>query len=336
MDLRQLRSYATVVEEGSINRAADRLNCSQPSISVQMRQLEEELGLELLTRQTRGVVPTSAGEQFYADCLRILGNVEAARQRMDDWSRDVSGALAAGIIPTISKGALPRVLPDYAEEYPNVDIRIAEAYSGTLTEWVLSGELDFALVTEPPHDPSLMQRVISTETLVLVSGRASPLEPGRPLGLRDMAPVKLLMPSQRHSLRTIIERHVAAGDIPVDRTIEIDGLYATLQFLRHSDWSTILPVTTLAEDIDDVRLTVSPIVAPATRLDYYLIHQIRRPLTQPALRLIDRLATAMQDSAAAWNAYQASAVARFEAIDVDAAGGPVPGPVPNPAAAGET
>jgi DNA-binding transcriptional LysR family regulator len=319
MDLRQLRSFVFVVEEGSINRAAERLNCSQPSVSVQMRRLEEELGLALFRRETRGVVPTPAGDRFYADCLKILGDVEAARQRMGDWSREVSGALAAGIIPTISKGALPKVLPDYTQRYPNVDIRIAEAYSGTLTQWVLDGDLDFALVTEPPHDPSLMQRVISTEPLVLVSGRASPLTPGLPLDLRDAAPIKLLIPSQRHSLRTIIERHVDAGDILVARTIEIDGLYATLQFLRHSDWSTILPVTTLAEDIDDPRLTISPIVAPATRLDYYLIHQIRRPLTQPALHLIERLTGAMQESAKAWNTYQEAAVARLAALPADAA-----------------
>ena len=101
--------------------------------------------------------------------------------------------------------------------------------------------------------------------------------------------------------------------------IEIDGLYATLQFLRHSDWSTILPVTTLAEDIDDARLTVSPIVAPATRLDYYLIHQTRRPLTQPALRLIDRLTAALRESALAWAAFQARAVANVAAARPEAA-----------------
>lgn len=313
MDLRQFRSFVAVVEEGSINRAADRLNCSQPSVSVQMRQLEQELGLMLLDRRARGVTPTPAGERFFADCLKILGDVEAARQRMGDWSREVSGALAAGIIPTISKGVLPKVLPDYAREYPSVDIRIAEAYSGTLTEWVLEGDLDFALVTEPPHDPSLDQRVVSNEALVLVSGRASPLQPGVPVALRDIAPIKLLIPSQRHSLRTIIERHVDTGDIAVERMLEIDGLYATLQFLRHSDWSTILPVTTLAEDIDDPRLTVSPIVEPATRLGYYLIHQTRRPLTQPALRLIDRLTTALRASADAWSSFQAEAVLRHAA-----------------------
>ena len=309
MDLRQMRSFAAVIEEGSINQASERLNCSQPSISVQMRQLEEELGLSLLDRQTRGVVPTPAGERFYADCLKILGDVEAARQRMDDWSREVSGSLAAGIIPTISKGALPKVLPDYTSEYPNVDIRIAEAYSGTLTGWVLEGELDFALVTEPPHNPSLYQKVVSSEPLVLVSGRTSRLTPGEPVELPAIEPIKLLIPSQRHSLRTIIERHVDAGDIAVERNIEIDGLYATLQFLRHSDWSTILPVTTLAEDIDDPRLTVSPIVAPATRLDYYLIHQTRRPLTQPALR----------ESALVWANFQAAAVARQRAVHSQAA-----------------
>ena len=97
------------------------------------------------------------------------------------------------------------------------------------------------------------------------------------------------------------------------RPRNVDGLYATLQYLRHSDWSTILPVTTLAEDIDDPRLTVSPIVAPATRLDYYLIHQTQRPLTQPSLRLIDDLTAVLRQSSAEWNAFQQAAIERAAA-----------------------
>jgi DNA-binding transcriptional LysR family regulator len=94
--------------------------------------------------------------------------------------------------------------------------------------------------------------------------------------------------------------------------MEIDGLYATLQFLRHSDWSTVLPVTTVADDIDDPKLTVSPIMAPTTRLDYYLVHQTRRPLTQPALRLIERLAKAMKESSDAWNVFQETSVRHMD------------------------
>ena len=96
MDLKQIRTFVAVYEEGSINAAADRLNAAQPSLSLQIKNLEQSLGVTLFERHARGVRPTPAGDRFYEDSRRILGDVQHATQNMHEYARGISGALDIG------------------------------------------------------------------------------------------------------------------------------------------------------------------------------------------------------------------------------------------------
>lgn len=309
MDLRHIRSFIAVYEEGSINRAAERLNCAQPSLSLQLRNLEDSLSVELFKRHARGARPTAAAERFYEHCIAILGEVESAEQHMRDWAREIAGALSVGLIPTVSKSVLPQVLPGYTERLPNVDIRVVEAFSGTLTDWVVSGELDFAIVTEPPSHEGLALRALSSEPLVVVSGAKSGFSHLAPVRLPELAPIKLVMPSQQHSLRARLERYVRTGNIAVDRLLEIDGLFGALEFIRQSDWSAILPVTTIIGDVASGKFVINPIVEPSTMIEYFMIHQTQRPLVRAASELVDDLETALKQSAAEWTGWLARTAA---------------------------
>ena len=310
MDLRHIRSFIAVYEEGSINRAAARLHCAQPSLSLQLRNLEESMSVTLFERHARGARPTPAAERFYQHCIAILGEVESAEQHMRDWAREIAGALTVGLIPTITKSVLPKVLPDYTERLPSVDIRVVEAYTGTLTDWVVSGELDFAIVTEPPDEEGLVLRALSAEPLALVSGAKSGFTHLTPVRLpNDMPPIKLVIPSPQHSLRGVIERHIRVGDIEVERLLEMDGLFGAMEFLHKSDWSSILPVSTVVDDMTSGKFVVNPIVEPVMMIEYYLIHQAQRPLDRASRELVDGLETALKQSATNWSEWQQKASA---------------------------
>jgi LysR family nitrogen assimilation transcriptional regulator len=274
MDLKQIRAFVTVFERGSINSAAANLRVAQPSLSLQIKNLEESVGVKLFERHARGVHPTAAGERFYGD---------------------------VGLIPTVTKGVLAEVLPAYMEALPNMDVRVVEAYSGNLTSWVMSGELDFALVTEPPRHDGLEMRVLSSEPLAIISGRKSGLTHLEPVRLQQMPPVKLVLPSSQHSLRAIIERYIKLGDIKVERIIEIDGLFGSLEFIRHSDFSAILPVTTIVRDLDQDDVVVNPLEDMQTTFEYFLVHQTQRPLSAAARKLVARLEEALRHTARAWD-----------------------------------
>lgn len=283
MDLRQVRYFVAVYEEGSFSRAAVRENCTQPGLSVQVAQLETMLGQRLFDRNPRGVTPTIAGKHFYTSCTTILGAVKAARQRMLDLAGSVAGRINVGVPPSFSKIALPTVLRRFAEEHPHVEVRIAEAYSGTLSQWVVAGDLELAIVTEPPADLGLETTRFFRDRLVLVRGAAAAREGGG-------TPLKLAVPSGRHSLRQKIESHQGLGASRVERTMEIDGLTATLELVRASDWVTVLPTVAVADDVRDGRLTAERIAAPELWLDYFLVQTKDLPLSVANQRFLALLA----------------------------------------------
>ncbi len=307
MDLKQIRSFVAVYGDGSINRAAEHLNIAQPSLSQQIKTLEESVGVQLFERHARGVRPTPAGDRFYDDCRKILGDVESAAQTMREFSSGVSGSLDVGLIPTVTKGVLAQVLPDFIEALPNVELRVVEAFSGTLTDWVTTGELDFAIVTEPPRHDGLEMRVLSAEPLVMVSGHKAGLAHLEPVSIKQLPSVNLVMPSAQHSLRTLIERDIKLGNITPGRVVEIDGLFGALEFIQNTDFSAILPVTTVMSDLDSGAFSVSPIVDVQASFEFFLVRQTQKPLSLAARDLVNRLEGALKHSAAAWAAIRAGA-----------------------------
>lgn len=301
MDLRHVRYFVAVYEEGSFSRAAARENCTQPGLSVQVQQLERILGQRLFNRNPRGVTATLAGRHFYASCMTILGAVKAAKQRMLDLDGRVTGRINIGVPPSFSKSALPAVLRRYAAEYPHVEVRIAEAYSGTLSQWVVAGELEIAIVTEPPADLGLEASPFFRDRLLLVRRPPEDAQSAEPkVSRRDGHPLKLTIPSGRHSLRQKIDSHSKLSAAATSRIMEIDGLTATLELVRRSDWTTVLPTVAVAEDIRAGQLVAEPIVAPELWLDYFLVQTKELPISVASRRFLDLMAKELRLIARSW------------------------------------
>jgi DNA-binding transcriptional LysR family regulator len=141
LDLRQIQYFVCLYEEGSVTRAARRLNVVQPALSMQIGRLEKRLGVDLFERNARGMIPTSAGEAMYRLTCGAARSQDA-NQRMMELSGKVLGKIAVGIIPSITNSVLADVLRRFGERFPDVEIRIDEAYSGTLIDWLAAGDLD--------------------------------------------------------------------------------------------------------------------------------------------------------------------------------------------------
>ena len=251
IDLKQIRCFAAAYEEGSFSMAAKREFCTQPGLSVYIRRLEEMVGHRLFDRKARGVTPTIAGRHFYACCVDVLNSVRAAKERMLDMSGSVASSIDIGISPSVAKGVLPSVLSDYVATHPYVDVRLSEAYSATLTEWVLSGEVQAAIGTKPPAHLGLETTQFFRERLVLVrrahGGEQQKRQPLRPRALRELEGMKLILPSQKHNLRQVMDNSVRLGASASGKVLEIDGLLATFEVVRNSDWATVVPKIAISE-----------------------------------------------------------------------------------------
>jgi DNA-binding transcriptional LysR family regulator len=289
IDPRKARFFVAVFEAGSISRAAEREHIAQPALTVHIQQLEDELKTKLFDRSVHGVTPTPAGRHFYGFCQDLLRRLESIDQEMRTFSGEVAGSITAGIMPSICHGPLAPVLAAYTASYPNVAIRIIEGLSGTLAEWVLSNEVDFAICNRPASASELSLRLLITDRLVLVSSRNGGRVAFAPCSLSGIADLKLVLPSKNHFLRHTLDHAIERGDFRPVKTLEIDGQSATMQFVAHSDWSTILPTIALIHEFDSHRFTINPIEDPPLSTEIYELRSPRHALSAAAERFVAML-----------------------------------------------
>lgn len=122
-DFRKLQYFVALFEEGSVSRAAERLNIVQSALSMQLKQLEADLGIRLFDRSAQGVRPAPAARHFYALCLALLRQYDGVLQEMRDFNQQVAGVVRLGLMPSICRGPFALILQRYLAAYPEVEVR---------------------------------------------------------------------------------------------------------------------------------------------------------------------------------------------------------------------
>jgi len=223
MDLQTLRCFVTTVEEGSITRAAVRLNMSQPPLSVRLQALERELGVPLLTRHGRGVEPTAAGRLLVDRARQLIEEHDAAATAVRAVGEGVSGQLVLAVGPTIAPSLLVRLLRELREQAPDVELDVADVPSDRLCELVLRREADAGLIQFPPHGTSafdgpappflgqqvLDRAVITRDPLVALLPSGHPAAASERVPLSALTRDVLIVPA-RGSVPGLHEHAVAA------------------------------------------------------------------------------------------------------------------------------
>jgi len=294
MDLRHVRAFVAAYEKRSLTAAAVTIYATQPGLSVQIAALEAELRSKLFERHARGLQPTFAGERFYPLAVGILRDVNHAVGTMRALSKSVAGAFSIGVPPTLSKAILAPVLIQFADAYPEVEIRIVEAYSGTLLALLESKDVDCAIVMHDADHPEVRFTSIYNDRFVLVSGPRLGISHGVPVALNQEPRHKLVFPSLRHGLHRLLEPELKKGRITPERFIEIDGLSGTLKFIEASDWAGLLPFAAVHDDVDEARLRVNPIAGEEIKIEYF-VAQLSTEFLLPAAQIFIDMSAGVLD-----------------------------------------
>jgi LysR family hydrogen peroxide-inducible transcriptional activator len=151
MELHQLRYFCAIADSGSFSRAAQQTHVSQPSLSQQIRKLEDELGARLFDRLGRTVRLTELGRGFLPRARAILRDLEAARSDVVERKASISGAVSVGVIPTIAPYFLPPVLATFSRKFPQARVTVTEEITPLLLERLRGGNIDVAIVALPLH-----------------------------------------------------------------------------------------------------------------------------------------------------------------------------------------
>jgi DNA-binding transcriptional LysR family regulator len=195
MELRHLRYFVAVAEELHFTRAAERLGIKQPPLSMQIRQLERELGTSLFHRLTRGVELTEAGTLLLDEARRILAQVERAKAGVQSRARGETGCIRLGFAGATSfQPLVPGVIRAYRARYPGVDLSPEQSNTPRLLAGLHSGEIDIAFVRPPVSDgEGLAVELLVEEPMLIVLPKAHPHAGDRSLPLAALAQESLLL-----------------------------------------------------------------------------------------------------------------------------------------------
>ncbi|MEZ5500053.1 MAG: LysR substrate-binding domain-containing protein [Steroidobacteraceae bacterium] len=201
MNLRDLQYFVALGETLHFGAAAERCHVSQPTLSAQLRKLEEYLGVTLFERRPRHVMLTAAGEELLPRARQIVIDAEqlrdAARRRRDP----LEGNLRLGLIPTIAPYLLPRIATPLRKSLPKLAIKVIEQKTDALLEALHQGQIDMAVLALPVSGTGLVSRSLYAESFLVALPRRHPLAVRRRLRMRDLQGENLLLLDEGHCLR---------------------------------------------------------------------------------------------------------------------------------------
>ncbi|MCJ2081261.1 LysR substrate-binding domain-containing protein [Methylobacterium sp. J-090] len=277
MDLTQLRTLVHVAELGSLSKAARRLRIAQPALSRQIRLLEEELGLRLFDRHGRGMVITEVGLDVLAHAKRVVAEVEALKACVTGPGSMLGGHVAIGLPPTIADLISVPLVAAFRELHPNVTLQLVSAYTGHLLDGLHRGQIDLAVLYDPRVTRSLRSQPLMLEQLFLIGPNDAGLSLESPVAFGALARQPLLLPSDRHGLRNILQHFATGAGFTLDVPIEIDSYTALKDLVREGHGRTILPLAPIHAEIEAGRLTAAPLVDPAPNRRLVLSYPPDRP-----------------------------------------------------------
>lgn len=292
MDLRQLRYFVSIVENGSFSKAAATLNVAQPALSLHVRNMEADLGTQLLFRSPHGVLPTEAGEILLRNARVIIEQFAVAAEEIRGHEAEPSGEVRLGLPGTISQILSVPLIIAARNRYPRIKLRIAEAMSGFITEWIREAKIDLAVLYIPVQDRTLVSDPVLTEQLCLLGpvdamqGIKPPAD--GPIAYRQVAELPLILPSVTHGLRELLEGVARASGFPLNTTIDVDSYGNIKELVEEGMGYSVLPFNAIAREVQEGRLMHWPIRKPELQRDVYLVHASDRPMPN-AVAVIEAL-----------------------------------------------
>ena len=214
MEIRQLRYLVTIVEAGGFTRAAERVHVAQPGVSAQIRQLERELGQELLDRSGRTVRLTDAGAAVLPYARAALRAIDDLRDVADEMAGLMRGRVRLGMVTSCGVPDMPSLLERFHRGHPGIDISLTEDNSHALMDQVRDGTLDVALVALGTRDPEgLTLSVIADEELVAVVAHGGPLSTQDTVGLGVLVDHTLISMPVGSGMRGVLDELCTAAGV---------------------------------------------------------------------------------------------------------------------------
>ncbi|XWN29327.1 MAG: LysR substrate-binding domain-containing protein [Devosia sp.] len=288
MDVRQLRYFVAVAENGSLASAANVIGIAQPSLSLQIKSLEGRLGTQLLVRSPRGVSLTDAGQVLLGHARSILEAMNCAKEEVRQAGANPTGKVIFGLPSSVSMALSVPLAETVRLVMPDVRLRAVEAMSGFIKEWIEEQSIDLGILYETG---GLINAEVTTllheDMRFYASSDNWPLKtpPGEPVLLSDLEGIEMVMPSKSHGLRILVEKHCRMAKLNLNVVVDMDSLAQIKSLVSRASASTILAPAAAQDFEDRGELVSSLIVDPTISRPVNLVRNPKRIRTRAALEV---------------------------------------------------
>lgn len=292
MDTRRLAYYVTIVDCGTITRAAEILHIAQPALSQHVSALENEFGQQLLVRSRKGVVPTAAGRSLYRYAQGILRLEESVRDEINSEALSPAGAVTIGLAGySLASTLVVPILQTIRSRYPRIVTRVVETLTVVHSQALKMGQLDAAII----YDPGLIRGVrferVSVDELYLVAPPWLDL-PGATddeVPLASMASLQFMLPNRTHTMRKLLEQSFRQAGLELDVVIEMDSTRPLADAIQLGLGVTVLPKAAAEASFPRETFSLRRIVDPSLTMTLALATPDHHPLSSAAEAVVDIL-----------------------------------------------
>ncbi|MGF6639652.1 LysR family transcriptional regulator [Paraburkholderia sp. MM6662-R1] len=286
MELKQIQYFIALFEEGTVTRAAKRLNIAQPALSMQISKLEAEVRQTLFARGPHGMAPTEAARLMYRLYTPIMRDIKHAREHLSRRDVIVTGRVSLGMVSSEAQSVLPESLARFDALFPQVEVSVADGFSAQLIDAVEAGRLDAAIINKPRGRLTLDVEPLLVEEMVLVTSAAHGPDLPETMHLVTRSGIEFVLPTRRNGLRGALDAALMAADVVIQPKFEIDLLSTIVQFVEQSSIATILPRVVVQAKVDEGLLRARTIDSPPIVRHIIQVTHPKRPIGPAAQALI--------------------------------------------------
>jgi DNA-binding transcriptional LysR family regulator len=255
MEIRQLKAFLAIAEARTFTAAAQRTHYTQAALSMQIKQLEKEVGLPLFVRMPRRVVLTEAGERLMERARMILREHDSALTELAELAGAKRGRLRLGSASgTVSAEALPPILRRLRKNHPHAEVSVTSGTSEELVKKIHAGELDMAFVSLPVEARSIETELLSQDQLVAVASPRHPLAGQRVISAFALAGEKLILGERGGNTRRLIDEFFAEAGLRPKVAMELSRQAAIKNMVASDMGVGIVPLSAAREDVERGRL----------------------------------------------------------------------------------
>jgi len=255
MEIRQLRAFVAIAEAGTFTAGAKRVHVTQAAISMQIRQLENELGARLFVRAPRKVVLTEAGEHLLHRARHILREHDAAQDEIAELAGAERGRLRIGSASAmVLTDPLPKILKELRRQHPKAEVSVSSGTSEALVGQILAGELDLAFVSLPVEARGIQTERLNQDQLVAIASSRHRLAKQRAVSAYTLAGEKLILGERGGNTRRLIDQFFAQAGVALSVSMELSRQQAIKRMVEEDMGVGIVPLQSVIEEVEKGRL----------------------------------------------------------------------------------